>query len=561
MPILEQIAAALQTGTPGDALGISAAGTVEPVTAASSGPSPSSSTPASIGAPAVGVSLDYARADHAHGGALTDLSDVASTAPTTGQVLTFGGSQWAPATPAAGTIAGTIDSQQIAVGTGIDSIAGDPRLNWTSTTATLSVVNAGESVEVIPGRITITTSTPDAITVTSAFDGVFWSLSSTLYQATWIDPLNPSSNAVVGPDTLAIGDGVQSGVVTAGTLSATHNATGNTIRASITGGQATITSEDSTAAGQPLNLEILDLRVNGAPGAAGEVLTSNGAGAAPTWQPATGGGGGVDVQTFTATGAHVWAKPAGASAVEIIAIGGGGGGGGGQLRAASNVRAGGTGGGGGAISRVLLPASLLAASESLTVGNGGTGGAAQTVSTGLGADGNPGAASSFGSWLQAGGGGGGKGANGTNNIDPGTAGAGLFAGSIGGDTSTTAGTVGGTGGGGGGGGGGGTSPAGSTTSNGGAGGAGPNWIASIAGGAGGIAPGGDGANGTSTAAGSPLPGAGGGGGASSASGPGANGGNGGDYGGGGGGGGGGTTTASGAGGDGASGIVVVISYL
>jgi hypothetical protein len=102
MATLEQLAQALQTGSPGQVLGIAAGQTIEPITPSGSGPSPSSSTPASIGAPAVGVSLDYARADHAHGGALADLSDVASTAPTSGQVLAWGGSEWAPATASGG---------------------------------------------------------------------------------------------------------------------------------------------------------------------------------------------------------------------------------------------------------------------------------------------------------------------------------------------------------------------------------------------------------------------------------------------------------------------------
>ena len=63
---------------------------------------PYSGTPASIGAATAGTSSDYARGDHAHAGALADLSDVASTAPSSGQVLAWGGSEWAPATPTGG---------------------------------------------------------------------------------------------------------------------------------------------------------------------------------------------------------------------------------------------------------------------------------------------------------------------------------------------------------------------------------------------------------------------------------------------------------------------------
>ncbi len=128
MATLEQIAQALQTGTPGQVLGIAAGQTVAPVTVSGSGPSPSSSTPASIGAPAVGVSLNYARADHAHGGALADLSDVASTAPTSGQVLAWGGSEWAPATPSGGGTPSSATPQPIgtaAAGVSLDYSRGD----------------------------------------------------------------------------------------------------------------------------------------------------------------------------------------------------------------------------------------------------------------------------------------------------------------------------------------------------------------------------------------------------------------------------------------------------
>ena len=103
MAILEEIAQALRTGTPGQALGISADQTIEPITAGGASPSPSSATPQPIGTPTAGTSADYARGDHVHAAALADLSDVAATAPTSGQVLAWGGSDWAPATPSAGT--------------------------------------------------------------------------------------------------------------------------------------------------------------------------------------------------------------------------------------------------------------------------------------------------------------------------------------------------------------------------------------------------------------------------------------------------------------------------
>lgn len=63
-------------------------------------PDASDATPQSIGTAAAGVSADYSRADHVHDGSLGDLDDVSATAPSAGQVLTWGGAEWAPATPA-----------------------------------------------------------------------------------------------------------------------------------------------------------------------------------------------------------------------------------------------------------------------------------------------------------------------------------------------------------------------------------------------------------------------------------------------------------------------------
>jgi len=70
---------------------------------------PYASTPANIGTASAGSSADYARGDHVHAAALADLSDVASTAPSSGEVLTWSGSEWAPASTAAGTVVGLTD--------------------------------------------------------------------------------------------------------------------------------------------------------------------------------------------------------------------------------------------------------------------------------------------------------------------------------------------------------------------------------------------------------------------------------------------------------------------
>jgi hypothetical protein len=89
---------------------------------------PYSGTPASIGTATAGTSSDYARGDHAHAGALADLSDVAATAPSSGQVLAWGGSEWAPATPTGGASPSSATPASIgtaAPGTSTDYARGD----------------------------------------------------------------------------------------------------------------------------------------------------------------------------------------------------------------------------------------------------------------------------------------------------------------------------------------------------------------------------------------------------------------------------------------------------
>jgi hypothetical protein len=281
----------------------------------------------------------------------------------------------------------------------------------------------------------------------------------------------------------------------------------------------------------------------------------------------------ADVRIYAA-GTSSWSKPTGAKFVNIQLLGGGGGGGSGRKDSTLATNAyGGGGGGGGSWININVPASVLAATESVVVGAGGAGAAAVSTDTTSGSAGTDGGTTSFtingsapNSIKAFGGIGGGGG-----STSPGAAGAGIVnanAGSSGGATSgaaygnpvaaTNIAQFGGPGGSGGGGVG--TT---NTASNGGYGGRSNTW--DKAGGAQALAD--SGSNATAgnnypvAATGVLLTGTGGGGGGGGVSVVGGSGGNGGFPAGGGGGGGGTRSGAnSGAGGTGGAGVAIITTY-
>ena len=266
---------------------------------------------------------------------------------------------------------------------------------------------------------------------------------------------------------------------------------------------------------------------------------------------------------FTSNG--TWIKHPDAMLVNVILVAGGGGGGSGRRGAEGTARGGGGGGAGGGYTLATLPVSILGATETVTVGTLGAGGAAVGADNTDGLSGSAGGDSGFGAWAQAAGGGGGGG----GTVAGGTAGA---APTFGSEQTGGNGEAGNAGGGAaagtgfnghyfaaaGGGGGGGRS-AGNVSSDGGPGGQGSMARnTALAGGTGGVVAGAAPTAGTSAAANEPAGGGGGGGGSGSPAQAGAVGGL---YGGGGGGGGASINgAASGAGGNGRLGIVIVTQW-
>lgn len=116
-------------------------------------------------------------------------------------------------------------------------------------------------------------------------------------------------------------------------------------------------------------------------GTTGQVLTKNSAtNYDASWATASGGGG-VNVQTFgssSSSGTFTWTKPANAKWVEVLLWSGGGGGGSGARRATASGRSGGSGGAGGLFLWGRINATYLGSTETVTVGGGGAGGASVT---------------------------------------------------------------------------------------------------------------------------------------------------------------------------------------
>lgn len=144
-----------------------------------------------------------------------------------------------------------------------------------------------------------------------------------------------------------------------------------------------------------------------------------------------------NIQLFpNAAGSGTWTKPGGSpKTTRVMGTGGGGAGGGGPQIASGTACCGGAGGGGGFWQDITFDPSILGATETVTVGAGGSAGTAG--SAGNGGNGGNGAATSFGTWVTASGGGGGQGGQTANNVGGG--GAGPYGPGLGGSSGGTSG--------------------------------------------------------------------------------------------------------------------------
>lgn len=100
------------------------------------------------------------------------------------------------------------------------------------------------------------------------------------------------------------------------------------------------------------------------------------------------------IDTFTSSG--TWTKPTGAKLVEVILVGASAGGGSGRVGAAGTAATGGGGGGSGTIVHFKFDANDLDATETITVGAAGIGGAAVSTNDTDGIDGTSGGETAIG---------------------------------------------------------------------------------------------------------------------------------------------------------------------
>lgn len=313
------------------------------------------------------------------------------------------------------------------------TLSGYYQANWVkiaagvATTETLTgntggpVPPTGNNINVIGDGTTITVAGnpgTSTLTISAVGGGVLEKLTGDSGSATpTAGNINIYGNTAPAATGLTF-SGAASTLALGGTLNVSHGGTGATTLTGVLTGNGTspVTASPVTQFTVLLGGASNSVTNVSGTGTAGQILVSNGAGVAPTWQNSgTKTFSSITVQTFTTTGTYTPTAGMLYCTVELVA-GGGGGGGAADSTAGPNGAAG-AGGGAGGYSRKTLSAASVGASQAVTIGAGGNGGAAG-ANTGV-AGGN----SSFGAIFSCTGGAGGTGGTaGSDSGSPGGAG-------------------------------------------------------------------------------------------------------------------------------------------
>ena len=309
-----------------------------------------------------------------------------ATAPTTGQVLSFDGTElkWASAGGSAswGFITGTLSSQtDLNTALGLKAPLASPTFTGTVT------IPAGASIDGYLTNSTLSngaTSTLNATVPTTGqaltYDGTDLKWATIGSSPSWL-----GQRVSIYAGYLYNEDASQYVSTLELSGSATLKAKNVTLTASA-GGVLTFadaTTQSTAAIGIPTA------------GATGQVLKKN---SGTNYDVAWANASGADVQVFgdaSTSGSFTWTKPTGAKWVEILLYGGGGGGGSGARQATTVARGGGGAGGGAGYCHAIMSAGFLSSTETVFVGAGGAGGASIGTDSTNGSNGSNGGTSTF----------------------------------------------------------------------------------------------------------------------------------------------------------------------